>query len=283
MLNMETVCQNTLYYPIQGLCVSPRMLNMETVRQNTLYHPIQGLCVVPQMLNMETLRQNTLYHPIQELCVAPQMLNMETVRQNTLYHPIQGLCVAPQMLNMETVRQNTPYHPIQGLCVAPQMLNKQHICRHRSMGLAIPVMQCVLIVFLTGVCLSVYSRSYTGSASGHWSLRFGNCTVWDLLSGGPIDRGTPYLQRSPQSQSHDMTDGQSDRQTDGQSDRQTDSVSWCRVPSGSHDHLFLAVGLLLLCLYGMPSLTRGRVCRLSVRVCILSLLYFLCRPSPCPM
>jgi hypothetical protein len=36
--------------------------------------------------------------------------------------------------------------------------------------------------------------------------------------------------------------------------------SWCRSPSGAHDQIFIPVRKLLSCLYGAPSLTRGRVC-----------------------
>jgi hypothetical protein len=46
------------------------------------------------------------------------------------------------------------------------------------------------------------------------------------------------------------------------------SMSWCWAPSGFHDQMFVTVWRLLLCLCGAPSLTRGQVCRLSVRVCI---------------
>jgi hypothetical protein len=59
-----------------------------------------------------------------------------------------------------------------------------------------------------------------------------------------------------QSQSHVTTDGQSV------------SMSWCRGPSGSRDQMFITVWRLLLCLCWTPSLTRGRFCRLSARVCI---------------
>jgi hypothetical protein len=56
---------------------------------------------------------------------------------------------------------------------------------------------------------------------------------------------------------------QSNVTTDGQSV----NMSWCQAPSGSHDHLFVTVWKWLWCLCGVPSLTRGRVCRFSVRVC----------------
>jgi hypothetical protein len=43
-------------------------------------------------------------------------------------------------------------------------------------------------------------------------------------------------------------------------------MSWCRAPSGSHDQMFVTVCRLLLCLCCAPSLTKGRICRLSARV-----------------
>jgi hypothetical protein len=43
-------------------------------------------------------------------------------------------------------------------------------------------------------------------------------------------------------------------------DCQSVSKSWCRVPSGAHDQIFIIVWQLLSCLCGSPSLTRGRVC-----------------------
>jgi hypothetical protein len=46
-----------------------------------------------------------------------------------------------------------------------------------------------------------------------------------------------------------------------------DGVSWCRSSSGSHVQRFVTVWQLLSCLCGAPSLTRGRVCLLPVRVC----------------
>jgi hypothetical protein len=44
-------------------------------------------------------------------------------------------------------------------------------------------------------------------------------------------------------------------------------LSWCRAPSGDHDQIFILVCKLLSCPYGASSLTRGRVCHLSVIVC----------------
>jgi hypothetical protein len=57
-----------------------------------------------------------------------------------------------------------------------------------------------------------------------------------------------------QSQSHFTTDGQSV------------SMSWCRAQSGTFDQRYLFIFFLnySLVLFGAPSLTRGRVCHLSV-------------------
>jgi hypothetical protein len=57
-----------------------------------------------------------------------------------------------------------------------------------------------------------------------------------------------------QSQSHVTTDGQSV------------SMSWCQVHSETCDQILFSVWNLLCCLCGAPSLTRGRVCLLSVTV-----------------
>jgi hypothetical protein len=59
------------------------------------------------------------------------------------------------------------------------------------------------------------------------------------------------LIRVSQSQSHIATDGQSV------------CLSWCRAPSGAHDQIFVFDSYCLV-LGRAPSLTRGRVCRLSV-------------------
>jgi hypothetical protein len=40
-------------------------------------------------------------------------------------------------------------------------------------------------------------------------------------------------------------------------------LSWCRAPFWDHDQVLVPVWQLLTCQYGAPSLTRGRVCRLS--------------------
>jgi hypothetical protein len=60
--------------------------------------------------------------------------------------------------------------------------------------------------------------------------------------------------KQSQSQSHITTDGLSI------------GPSWSRAPSGAHDQIFVLVWKLTFCLYGAPSLTRGRVCRLSESV-----------------
>jgi hypothetical protein len=60
---------------------------------------------------------------------------------------------------------------------------------------------------------------------------------------------------SHQSQSHITTDGQSV------------SMSWCQAQSGTFDQkYFFSFSKLRSCLCGEPSLTRGRVCHLSVLV-----------------
>jgi hypothetical protein len=46
------------------------------------------------------------------------------------------------------------------------------------------------------------------------------------------------------------------------------SVSWCRVPSGIHDQMFVSVWKLLICPCGAPPLRKWCVCHLSVAVCI---------------
>jgi hypothetical protein len=60
---------------------------------------------------------------------------------------------------------------------------------------------------------------------------------------------------------------------DWRSVSQSVSMSWSRGPSGSHDQMFVTVWQLLSCLCGEPSLTRGRVCRLLVWVCIFLVVY----------
>jgi hypothetical protein len=57
-----------------------------------------------------------------------------------------------------------------------------------------------------------------------------------------------------QSQSYNTTDGQSV------------STSWCRAQSGTFDQRFFFFKVTVLSFLGAPSLTRGRVCHLSVFV-----------------
>jgi hypothetical protein len=67
---------------------------------------------------------------------------------------------------------------------------------------------------------------------------------------------------SSQSQSHIATDGQSV------------CLSWCRAPAVAHDQIFLLVWKILSCPCGAPSLTRRRVCHLSLIVGSISSLSF---------
>jgi hypothetical protein len=85
---------------------------------------------------------------------------------------------------------------------------------------------------------------------------------------GPVDRASPYLRTPSQNQGHVTTDGQSV------------SMSWCQVHSETRDQILYSVWKLLCCLCGAPSLTRGRVCFLSVTVsCIKSIsIYILHAP-----
>jgi hypothetical protein len=52
-----------------------------------------------------------------------------------------------------------------------------------------------------------------------------------------------------------------------ESESHCDWQSWCRAPFGAHDQILVTVWQLLSCYCGAPSLTRGRVCLLSVIVC----------------
>jgi hypothetical protein len=47
-------------------------------------------------------------------------------------------------------------------------------------------------------------------------------------------------------------------------DSQSVCLSWYRAPSGAHDQIFIFHWKLQSCLYGAPSLTRGRVCHLML-------------------
>jgi hypothetical protein len=70
----------------------------------------------------------------------------------------------------------------------------------------------------------------------------------------PLANTTHNWTRSSQSQSHIATDGQSV------------CLSWCRGPAGAHEQMLLFKWKLLSCPGGAPSLTRDRVCHLSVIV-----------------
>jgi hypothetical protein len=60
------------------------------------------------------------------------------------------------------------------------------------------------------------------------------------------------------SKSHIATDGQST------------SKSWCRAPSGVHDHILTTLWQLRSCFCGVLSLTRGRVCLLYMLLALAS-------------
>jgi hypothetical protein len=75
--------------------------------------------------------------------------------------------------------------------------------------------------------------------------------IWKIRS---LYLCAPVRRDASQSQSHIATDGQSV------------CLSWCRAPAGAHDQIFLLVWKLLSCPCGAPSLTRGRVCHLSITV-----------------
>jgi hypothetical protein len=53
-------------------------------------------------------------------------------------------------------------------------------------------------------------------------------------------------------------------------DGQSVSKSWCRAPSGAHDHIFITVWHLRSCFRGVPSLTRGQVCLLYMLLSLAS-------------
>jgi hypothetical protein len=56
-------------------------------------------------------------------------------------------------------------------------------------------------------------------------------------------------------------------QYDRRSVSQSVSMSWCRAQSGTFDQrFFFSFSKFLFCLLGAPSLTRGRVCHVSVFV-----------------
>jgi hypothetical protein len=59
-------------------------------------------------------------------------------------------------------------------------------------------------------------------------------------------------------------DSQSQSQSYFTTDGQSVSMSWCRAQFGTFDQRFFFVESYSLVLFGAPSLTRGRVCHLSV-------------------
>jgi hypothetical protein len=54
-----------------------------------------------------------------------------------------------------------------------------------------------------------------------------------------------------------------DRRRKSHCDWPSVSQSWCRVPSGTHDQIFITIWQSRSCLCGAPSLTRGQVWLLS--------------------
>jgi hypothetical protein len=48
------------------------------------------------------------------------------------------------------------------------------------------------------------------------------------------------------------------------------SLSWFQAPSGTQDQIFDALRRLRVCLYGAPSLMRGRICRLRLLLVLAS-------------
>jgi hypothetical protein len=55
--------------------------------------------------------------------------------------------------------------------------------------------------------------------------------------------------------------------------RLTVSKSWCRGTSGAHDQIFITVWQLRSCFLGAPSLTRGQVCLLYMRLVLTSAVF----------
>jgi hypothetical protein len=51
------------------------------------------------------------------------------------------------------------------------------------------------------------------------------------------------------------------------------SKSWCRVPSGAHDQIFITVWQLQSCFCGAPSLMRGCVCFLYMLLVLASAVF----------
>jgi hypothetical protein len=70
-----------------------------------------------------------------------------------------------------------------------------------------------------------------------------------------------HVEVTNQSQSYIVTDGRSI------------SKSWCRAPSGAHDHIFIIVSQLRSCFCGALSLTIGRVCLLYILLVLASAVF----------
>jgi hypothetical protein len=76
-----------------------------------------------------------------------------------------------------------------------------------------------------------------------------------------------YLSQSPNCSLKRLNYPQSSHiATDGQSI----SKSWCRVPSGAHDQIFITLWQLRSCFCGAPSLTKGRVSLLHMLLVLAS-------------
>jgi hypothetical protein len=90
----------------------------------------------------------------------------------------------------------------------------------------------------------------------------GSCPRWMTLSAAaPELNGLASNCRTNsriQSQTYVTTDGQSV------------SLSWCQAPSGVQDQNFVTVRQLPVSSCGLPSLTRGRVCRLQLLLSLAS-------------
>jgi hypothetical protein len=85
---------------------------------------------------------------------------------------------------------------------------------------------------------------------------------WTLDSGTLLTLSvSASVCKSSQSQSYIATDGRSI------------SKSWCRAPSGAHDHIFIIVWQLRSCFCGAPSVTRGRVCLLYMLLALASAVF----------
>jgi hypothetical protein len=124
----------------------------------------------------------------------------------------------------------------------------------------------------------VYSIWHTTCFNTHWLTDSPNWTLnqsrviitpvvrlslteWSVSS--PLTDSIHHLDclKSKSSQSYIATDGRSI------------SKSWCRAPSGAHDHIFIIVWQLRPCFCGAPSLTRGRVCLLYMLLVFASAVF----------